>query len=436
MVSTLAFGLGPAVRLSRRDLVADLKDRGGDGETTGRRFGARNLMVIGQVALSLAMLTAAGIFSRTAISASQGNPGHSYSNLMLTSVDAALAGFDERRGRTTYAALLERVRSTPGVQSVSVASTLPFGDIQMGNRLERVGGGSVESAPARTYRIIGSDYFATLGLRMVRGREFTKAEEDNPAAPNVAIVDEAFARQLFPNEDPIGQMIRVARRPGEPESTRREPMQIVGIAPPIREELLDRTPLSHVYVPFGRHYESGIHLLVRTGGIDGSTANALRDAVRATDPRLPVLALSTLQAFHDASIELWALETGAGLFGSLGVLALLLAAIGLYGVKSYIVALRTREIGIRMALGANPRDVIRLVVQDGVFLTGVGVALGLPLAALVSIGLSKVFVEVGGFDGIVISVATVVLAIAATVATAIPARRATKVQPLQALQAE
>ena len=436
MVSTLAFGLGPAVRLSCRDLVADLKDRGGEGETTGRRFGARNLMVIGQVALSLAMLTAAGIFARTAIGASQGDPGHSYTNLMLTSVDAALAGFDEGRGRTTYAALLERVRSAPGIRSVSVASTLPFGDIQMGNLFERVGGSSDEPVQARTYRVIGSDYFATLGLRMMRGREFTRAEEENAATPPVAIVDEAFARQLFPNEDPVGQMIRIARRPGEPESARREAMQIVGIAPPIREELLDRTPPSHVYVPYGRHYESGIHLLVRTESTVGSTADTLRAAIRATDPRLPVLALSTLQAFHDASLELWALETGAGLFATLGLLALLLAAVGLYGVKSYIVALRTREIGIRMALGANPRDVMRLVLRDGVFLTGVGVAVGLPLAALVSIALSKVFVEVGGFDAAVISIATVVLALAATVATAIPARRATKVEPLQALQVE
>ena len=436
MVSTVAFGLGPALRLSRRDLVADLKDRSSEGATTGRRFGARNLLVIGQVALSLAMLTAAGIFARTAVSASLANPGHSYDGLMLTSIDVALAGFDEPSGRTAYAALINRVRSRAGVTAVSMASTLPFGDIQLGSTLERVGSSSHEPVGARTYRVIGADYFAALGLRMVRGREFTRAEEEDPAAPRVAIVDEAFARRMFPDEDPIGQMIRVARRPGEPESARGEPMQIVGIAPPLREELLDRAPASHVYVPFGRNYESGVHLLVRTAGSDDAAASALRTDIRATDPRLPILALSTLQAFHDGSIELWALKTGAGLFASLGVLAMLLAVVGVYAVKSYVVALRTREIGIRMALGASGRDVLRLILRDGVFLTGAGVALGLPLAVLVSLAFTKVFVEIGGFDAAVISIATLVLAAAATVASVVPARRAAKVQPLQALQSE
>jgi ABC-type antimicrobial peptide transport system permease subunit len=213
-------------------------------------------------------------------------------------------------------------------------------------------------------------------------------------------------------------------------------MQIVGIAPPLRDQLLDRVAQSHVYVPFGRNYQAGMHVLVRSAQSDDTIANVVRSEIRATDARLPVLALSTLQAFHDRDIELWALKTGAQLFASLGVLALLLSIVGVYGVKSYVVALRTREIGIRMALGASAGDVLRLILRDGVFLTGAGVAIGLPLAALVSIAFTKVFVEIGGFDAAVISIATLVLALAATVAGAIPARRATKVQPLRALQGE
>jgi predicted permease len=434
-VSTIAFGLGPALRLSRRDLVADLKDRGDEGASTGRRFGVRNLLVIGQVALSLAMLTAAGIFARTAIAASAGNPGHSYGGLVIASIDVGLAGFDEARGRGAYADLLNRVRAATGMTSASMASTIPFGDVQMGETLERIGS-SKEPVRARTYRVIGADYFATLGLRMLRGREFTKAEEEDGSAPHVAIVDEAFARRMFPDEDPIGQMIRVTLRPGEPESSRGQPIQIVGIAPPLRDQLLDRVAQSHVYVPFGRNYQAGMHVLVRSAQSDDTIANVVRSEIRATDARLPVLALSTLQAFHDRGIELWALKTGAQLFASLGVLALLLSIVGVYGVKSYVVALRTREIGIRMALGASAGDVLRLILRDGVFLTGAGVAIGLPLAALVSIAFTKVFVEIGGFDAAVISIATLVLALAATVAGAIPARRATKVQPLRALQGE
>ena len=445
VLSTIAFGLGPALRLSRRDLVSDLKDRGGDGARTGRRFGARNLMVIGQVALSLALLTAGGIFTRTAWTASSRNPGYSYDRLLLASVDGSLAGFDEPRGRAVYAHLLDRIRSTGGIQAASLASTLPYGDVQEGGLFELVGRAGAEPARARTYRVIGADYFSALGLRMLRGREFTRAEEESASAPRVAIVDEAFAKAMFGSDDPIDQMIRFAQRPGEPESKDREPLRIVGIAPPMRAELLERAPSSHVYVPFGRNYGAGMHLHVKLSAASPQPATAaeeiagvdtLRRTIRAVDERLPVLALSTMQAFHDKGLELFALKTGAQLFTALGVLALLLAVVGVYGVKSYVVAQRTREIGIRMALGATARDVLRLVLRDGLFLTGTGVALGLPLAILVSILFRSVFVEIGGFDSLVLGVATIVLAGAAMVASIVPARRATKIQPLEALQEE
>jgi predicted permease len=437
VLSTIAFGLGPALRLSRRDLVADLKDRGGDGARTGRRFGARNLMVIGQIALCLTMLTAGGIFMRTALTASSRNPGYPYDRLLLASIDGSLAGFDEARGRATYASLLTRLRSSAGIHAVSLSSTLPFGDIQEGGLYERVGGATEEPTRARTYRVIGADYFSALGLRMLRGREFSRAEEESATAPRVAIVDEAFARRMFGESDPIGQMIRPARRPDDPESKPREALQIVGIAPPVREELLDREPTSHVYVPFGRNYGAGMHLHVKLSSADETAGlDTLRREIRAVDARLPVLALSTMQMFHDKSLELFALKTGARLLTALGALALLLAVVGVYGVKSYVVAQRTREIGIRMALGATAGDVLRLVLRDGLFLAGTGVGLGLPLATLVSFAFTKVFVEIGGFDALVVGTATAMLTAAAGVATLVPARRATRVQPLQALQEE
>jgi hypothetical protein len=297
-----------------------LKDRGSEGASTGRRFAARNLMVIGQVALSLAMLTAAGIFARTAMTAAAGNPGHSYEGLLLASLDGDLAGFDEARGRAQ--------------------STKSF--------------------------------------------------------------------------------------------------EIVGVAPPIREELLDRVPGPHVYVPFGGNYQAGMFLLVRSAGqvSDVSAVDALRKEIRLADARLPMLSLSTMQAFHDKGLELWALQTGAQLFTILGFLALLLALVGVYAVKSYVVSQRTREIGIRMALGASGPDVLRLILRHGLFLTGAGVAIGLPLAILVSVAFTKVFVETGGFDPVVVSTAMIVLALTATLAGAVPARRATKIQPLRGLQGE
>jgi predicted lysophospholipase L1 biosynthesis ABC-type transport system permease subunit len=215
-------------------------------------------------------------------------------------------------------------------------------------------------------------------------------------------------------------------------------MEIVGVAAPLREELLDRAPVPHVYVPFGREERALMHVLVRVApGRDAAAAlEDVRLALRAAEPGLPVLTQSTLQAFHARSPELWALGLGARVFAGLAGVAVLIAAIGVYGVKSYVVSQRTREIGIRMALGARPRDVLRLVLRDGALLAGAGVAIGVPLAILVSVALRSVFVEVGGFDAVVVGVSTAILVSAAAIAALVPARRATRVQPLTALRSE
>jgi predicted permease len=439
VLSTIVFGLGPAMKLTRRDLVTDLKDLGADGSTIGRRFGARNLMVIGQVALSLALLTAGGIFARAALNAGASDPGYRYDRLLLASLDPSLAAMQEPRGREVYRSVLERVRALPSVESVALSSTLPFGDIHEGQTVERVGVKTTEQeGNARNYRIISSDYFKSVGLTMVRGREFTRAEEESGTAPRVAIVDEILARSLFKGEDPIGQMIRIRQSPGLSGGASTEPMQVVGIAPPLRDGLLDRGPQSHLYVPFGRNYRAGMHVHVRAipGSDEAAALDALRREIRGVDPKLPVLALSTMQAFHDNGLELWALKAGGRLFTALGLLAALLAVIGVYGVKSYVVSQRTREIGIRMALGASPGDVLQLVLRDGAYLTGVGVAVGVPLAAFISYAFTKVFVELGGFDPVVVGMSTLLLALSATAASALPARRAAHVAPLVALRTE
>lgn len=435
-VSTIAFGLGPALRLSRRDLVADLKDRTEEGASTGRRFGARNLLVVGQVALSLAMLTAGGIFARTALEASMANPGFSYDRLFVARLENMLAGFDESRGRTVLGDVLDRLRAMPGVEAATLASSMPYGESVEGARFEKVGESNRDPVRARALRVIGADYFQALGLRTIRGREFTRAEEESVSAPRVAIVDEMFANRLFAGEDPIGQMIRMA--PEDGDATRGEPMEIVGIAPPLREELLDRAPVPHVFVPAGRNYRPGMFVVVRMKGAKDpiGALDSLRQAIRSADAGLPVLSLSTMAAFHSGDPALWALRAGGWVFSALGLLALLLAAVGVYGVRSFVVSQRTREIGIRMALGASARDVIGLILRDGFRLTALGVAIGVPLAMLVSLAFTQVFVEIGGLDATVILVATVVLAAAATIASGVPARRATKIEPLGALRAE
>ena len=435
-ISAIAFGLWPALRLSRRNLVGDLSGRDGGAPDTSRLFGSRNLMVVGQVALSLALLTAGGIFARTTLHASTTRPGYAYDPLLLASVDTTLAGFDDARRRMAYAGILERLRALPGVERATLASTVPFGDSIESGTFEAVGAAGRQPVRARAYRIIGAEYFATLGLRMIAGREFTRAEEESADAPRVAIVDDAFARQLFPGQDPIGQTIRAARAGGPAGAD--PPMVIVGLAPPLREEMLDAAPVAHVYVPFGRQERAAMHAIVRMApGRDPATGlTAVRSDIRAVAPELPVLALTTLQAFHDNSLELWALGLAAQLFSAPAAMALIIAAIGVYGVKSYVVSQRTRELGIRMALGARPRDVLALVLRDGAWLAGAGIALGVPIAVGVSFVLQSVFVDVGGFDAVVLGASTAVLGVAAAVATFLPARRATRVQPITALRAE
>jgi predicted permease len=435
--ATISFGLGPALRLSRRDLVNDLKARAGEGARPGR-LGVRNLLVVGQVALSLAMLTAAGIFARTAVEAGTGTPGFSYDRLVLARMEARLGGYDGARGRLVFASILARLRAMPGVESATLTSSMPYSESVNGARFESVGSPDRPPVLARAHRVVGADYFRTLGLDMVRGREFTRGEEDAATGPRVAIVDEIFASRLFGRDEPIGQMIRVATLGDGSTVVREEPMEIVGIAPPLREELLDRQPVPHVYVPMGRNYQSGMFAVVRMAGA-GQELTAIenvRNTIRDVDPELPVVSLSTMKAFHAGSVELGALAAGAWLFTVLGGLAAALAVVGVYGVKSYVVSQRTREIGIRMALGASPREVLGLMLRDGFQLTGLGLAIGLPLAILVSIAFTKVFVEIGGFDATVITIATAILAIAATVASGVPARRAAKIAPLNALRAE
>jgi hypothetical protein len=322
-----------------------------------------------------------------------------------------------------------------------MASTVPFGEFHEGHSVERVGGSTEAGQAVRsdaTYRILGADYFKALNLPMVRGREFTEVEEMSASAPRVAIVDERLARKLFGADDPLGQMIRYTTRSGEATKNDGQPMEIVGIAAPIRDDLFDHEAGPAVYEPFGRNYRGNrfLHVRAAQAGTEADLLAAIRREMRAYDPKLPVLQATTMTAFHDRSLALWVVNAGGRLFLVFGLLALLLAVVGLYGVKSYIVSQRTREIGIRMALGARPADVMAMMLREGAALAAVGVALGLPLAALLGFALSSMLYDVKPLDPVVFLTAPALLGTAALVATWLPARRATRVTPLTALRAD
>jgi putative ABC transport system permease protein len=457
-LSTVVFGLGPAWKLSRTSVVPELKEQiGEDPRGRVRWFSARNALVATQIALSLGLLTTAGLFTRGAIKAGQADPGYRLDGQVLASIDTSLAGYDETQGRQVYRRLLERLRGIPGVRSASFASVVAFGGMTDAKTVQKAGtppGRGKDGRPVGTQAvsyIVGTDYFATLGLEVLRGREFSAAEEQDAGAPPVAIIDEPLARALFGRENPIGQQIQFpAREDAVPASgngivinddrEQHEVMEVVGVVPGLRHELFDKAPVAHVYLPFGRQFRSGMNVHLRAAsaapGAEAAVLQAVRQQIRAVDERLPVLGLQTMTHFRDSSVLYWVVKAGAWLFAVFGVVAVFLAVVGLYAVKAYVVARRTREIGIRMALGSTPQSVLWLVLKEGLVLTAAGLAVGFGIAAGIGRLVGSMLYEVSAFDPVVFLAAPVVLAAASLAACYLPARRATRIQPTVALRTE
>jgi predicted permease len=438
VLSTLVFGLWPAWRLARTDVVQELKQQVGESARGRRRWlSTRDALVVGQVALSLALVTAAGLLVQSATDAARVEPGYEYRNGIVASIDPGLAGYEETRGRQLYRRLLEDVRGLPGVRAASVASLISYGEVSDSERVRRPGTTGDEGRASAITNIVGSDYFAALGLPVLRGRDFTPNEEMSEQGARVALIDEPLAKALFAGEDPLGQQIVFEAADETPKGL---PLEIVGVVPGLRHDLYDREPVAHVYTPFGQRYQSWMTLHVRHGGggpeAEAALLRSIRGTIRAVDDRLPVLWLKTLEGYHEASLFLWLARLGARMFSTFGVLALFLAAVGIYGVKAYLVGLRTKEIGVRMALGASRRDVLWLMVRDSLILTGVGVVIGLGLAALVATAVAGLVFRASPFDPVVFAGAVALILVTAAVAAYLPARRATRIEPFSALRTE
>ncbi len=436
MLSTVLFALWPAWKLSSPDVVSDLKKNIGEDSTGGSRrlFSRRNLVVMGQLALSLMMLTAAGLFVRSALRASQVSPGFALDNGLLAEIDPSMAGYDEARGRALSATVIQRLRNVPGVESVSLAATVPFGMISLGQHLRRF---EKETAVAASFNMISADYFKTLGIPLLRGRAFSDSEIATGSQRKVAIIDKLAANRLWGKGEAIGQHILLdSDEPGKPP----ENVEVVGIVGTVQERILGQGLEPHLYIPLGQRYQADlqIHLKVAVKGREAQAKvlEAVRTELHNIDPLLPVLALKTLRDHLEASLDLWVVATGARILGIFGAVALLLAVIGLYGVKAYTVAMRTREIGIRMALGANPADNLKMILKEGFAVTLVGIGAGLLLALAVGKVLSGMLYEVGAIDPLVLLAAPVVLMTASLMATYLPARRASLVDPMVALRDE
>jgi putative ABC transport system permease protein len=431
VLSTVVFGLGPAWRLSRTDIVSQVKSQAGQSAAgSDRRWSARNVLVAAQFALSLGLLTTAGLFVRGAINVSSSDPGYRFEDRAVVTLDAGLSGYDEARARAGYRRVLERLRGLPQVESAAAASLIAFDPIEE-RQAVRPGGGRVEGAsvPA-VVTVVGASFFQTLSLQILRGRDFSPGEEAESGGPRVAIVDQPLAHLLFGGDDPVGRTLSMEGQPA--------PLLVVGLAPGLRQSVWDKAPVAHVYLPSGQVYRATthVHLHFRRGTPAAEALEAVRREVRAADERLPLMAINTMAEHRDGTSTYWAVGMMARIFATFGALALFLAIVGIYSVKAYVVARRTREIGIRMALGSTPGQVVQMVVREGMGLTAAGMGVGLLLGLGIGRLVSALLYDVSPFDLTVFTATPLVLAIAVVAACYLPARRATRIAPLAALRTE
>lgn len=427
ILSGVLFGLAPALQASKSDLVPTLK-----GEITmpvgarGFRFNLRKALVVFQVGLSLFALITAGLFVRTLQKAQAVNPGFNVNNVVLMGFNLGREGYSEAQGRNFHRQAVEKIRSVAGVANATIARDRPFGggfarSVFLEGQEPTPGGRGVLVQTNN----IGLNFFDTLGIGFVRGRDFTEA--DSEKTPKVLIINEAMANRFWADQDPIGKRLKLF---GDPEFR-----EVVGIVRDSKYNSLTEPRRPFMYIPLLQEYAPQVNLHVRTLSDPKSIVAALRGEVKAIDPTLPVMNVQTLSERVENSLGNE--RSQATLIGSSGVLALLLAAVGLYGVMSYTVAQRTREIGIRMALGAGRGNVMGLVLKQGVTLVSAGVVLGLAAAIpLTRIFVSSLLFGVSAVDPLTFIGTSAILLVVSLLASYIPARRATKVDPLIALRYE
>lgn len=421
------FGLLPALQASRSDLVTALKGDGPSVTSGTRRLSLRNLLVVAQVALSLILLISAGLFIRSTRNVQEMSPGFESKQILLASVDVGLHGYDEAKGRNFFKQIVDRVKSLPGVEGASIAGPLPLDAYSNGARLT-VEGAMPQYENERisaSYSIVGHDYFQAMDTPILEGRAFT--EHDDQTAPGVVVVNETLAQRFWPNESPLGKRVQL----GSARSPYRE---VVGVAKDGKYFLLGEPPTEYMFVPHPQNYDGKMTLIVRTSREPENLAEAVRQEVASLDSELPVYGVKTMPRFLDRILS--GPKSIAALATIFGLIALLMAAVGLYGVMSYSVAQRTREVGIRMALGAGRSAVLRLVLKEGLILVCAGIGIGLVAAAAISRLLGSMLYGISATDAVTFVTIPFLLALVALLASYVPARRATKVDPMVALRFE
>jgi predicted permease len=436
LVTGVVFGLAPALRASHPGLVPALKDESFVPDERSRRFNLKKGLIVAEVALSLMLLVIAGLFLRSLRATQSVDTGVDVERLTTAPLNINLLRYTRDQGRQFYGRVIEQMEAIPGVESASVARIAPIAgagrvvSLQIEGRENtdtqlRSEGGGMRGNGRDTVatNVVGPKYFATLGVALKDGRDFGSA--DSAASPPVAIVTEAFRRRHLPTGSAVGRRISVS-------GPRGPWCEIVGVVADSTYATVGETPTPVVYVPIAQNHETGVTLVVRSAVDPETIATAIRKQIQAIEPNLPMPAIRPMRA--TIATSLYAARMGATLLSVFGGVALLLAAIGIYGVMAFLVSHRTREFGIRLALGADARDLFGLVLKEGMVLVLAGIVLGLGGAAAGG-GLVRAFLfGVSTTDVVTFVAVPLLLAAVALAACVVPAWRAMKVEPTEALK--
>jgi len=425
VLTGVLFGVAPALRASRADVVTGLKLEsagGSGGRMQARLFGA---FVIGQVAVSLVLLITAGLLVRSLRASQTFHPGFDTENLVLGAIDLRRHGAAEPEGQIFYRQLLERLRALPGVQNATLGLNVPLGigKDRMGFRIPGYTPPDGKNYVSIDFNVAGPGYFSTMRIPLVRGKEFDGSEQ--PGAQAVVVINETMANRIWPGEDALGKTVQVIGGPAA---------QVIGVARDIKYYSLGEQPRSFIYLPFTQSYSPGVTIHLRTSGDNEGVLRALPSEVTAL---LPGVAVSPKMTFAEMrALPLFPVRAMAIVSSAFGLVAMALTIIGLYGLVSFTVTQRTREIGIRMALGAQRVDVLRLVVGKGMLLVAIGVGLGLAGALGATRFLESQLFSVTATDPLTFAFVAVLLGAVAALACYLPARRAVRTNPLDALRYE